>query len=69
MQAHAGLAHAPIFAPSVGRYYQGMIVEVPLALPALPSAPTLKQVHEALRAFYAGERFVEVASLRKKRRR
>ena len=63
MQMHALLAHAPIFAPSVGRYYKGMIVEVPLALPALPKAPSLSQVHEALRAFYAGERFVEVATL------
>src|SRR5689334_15863874 len=63
MQTHGGLAHAPIFAPSVGRYYKGMIVEVPLALPALPKAPSLKDVHEALRAHYAGERFIEVASL------
>jgi N-acetyl-gamma-glutamyl-phosphate reductase len=63
MQAHAGLAHAPIFAPSVGRYYKGMLVEVPLALQALPSQPTLKHVHGALRAHYDGERFVEVASL------
>ncbi len=63
MQTHAGLAHAPIFAPSVGRYYKGMIVEAPLALPALPKAPRQQQVHEALRAFYAGERFVELASL------
>lgn len=63
MQSHAGLTHAPIFAPSVARFYRGMIVEVPLALPALPKAPSLQQVHETLRAFYAGERFVEVASL------
>ena len=33
MQAYAGLAHAPLFAPSVGRFAQGMIVEVPLQLP------------------------------------
>src|SRR5690606_40275678 len=32
MQKYAGLARAPIFAPSVGRYYKGMIVEVPLPL-------------------------------------
>jgi len=63
MQTHARLAHAPIFAPGVGRYYQGMIVEVPLALPALPNSPSLKQVHAALGAFYAHERFVKVASL------
>ncbi|MFZ2031187.1 MAG: N-acetyl-gamma-glutamyl-phosphate reductase [Vitreimonas sp.] len=63
MRTHAGLAHAPIFAPSVGRYYKGMLVEAPLPLGALPKAPRLKQVHEALRAHYVGERFVEVASL------
>src|SRR5258706_330450 len=40
MQAHTGLAHAPVFAPSVGRYAQGMIVEVPLQLWALPGKPT-----------------------------
>ena len=35
MQKHAGLARAPIFAPSVGRYSKGMIVEVPLPLAAI----------------------------------
>ena len=63
MQKHAGLAHAPIFAPSVGRYAQGMIVEVPLALHALPGAPSLRRVHEALKDAYTDETFVEVASL------
>ncbi len=63
MQTHAGLIHEPSFAPSVGRYYKGMIVEVPLALSALPNSPGLSELHETLRAFYAGERFVDVASL------
>lgn len=63
MQRHAGLARAPIFAPSVGRYYKGMIVEVPLALMALPQPPKLSDVHAALAAHYEGERFVSVASL------
>ena len=63
MRLQAGLARPPIFAPSVGRYYKGMIVEVPIALQNLSTTPTLAQVHEALRAHYAGERFVEVASL------
>jgi N-acetyl-gamma-glutamyl-phosphate reductase len=40
-----------------------MIVEVPLQLAALPGAPSLAQVHAALADAYAGERFVEVASL------
>src|SRR5215469_342564 len=30
MKMHGGLDHPPIFEPSVGRYAQGMIVEVPL---------------------------------------
>lgn len=63
MQTHAGLTRRPLFAPSVGRYHQGMIVEVPLQLDALPGAPDIAQVHEALDAHYAGARFVEVAPL------
>jgi N-acetyl-gamma-glutamyl-phosphate reductase len=63
MQTYTGLARAPIFAPSVGRYYKGMIVEVPLPLSALPGAPKLADVHGALAGAYAGERFVSVASL------
>ncbi len=63
MQAHAGLARPPIFAPSVGRYYKGMIVEAPLALTTLPQPRTLAEVHAAIAAHYAGERFVTVASL------
>lgn len=63
MQMQAGLSRPPIFAPSVGRYYKGMIVEAPLALMALPSPPKLKDVHGALVDAYAGERFVSVASL------
>ena len=63
MQRHVGLAHRPLFTPAVGRYAQGMIVEVPLQLWALPGRPTPAQVHEALAEAYAGERFVEVAPL------
>ncbi len=63
MRHHAGLARAPIFAPSVGRYYKGMIVEVPLPLSALPARPKLADVHSALASVYAGERFIEVAFL------
>jgi N-acetyl-gamma-glutamyl-phosphate reductase len=63
MQRHTRLAHRPLFAPAVGRYAQGMIVELPLPLKALPAAPKLKDIHQALARAYAGERFVEVASL------
>jgi N-acetyl-gamma-glutamyl-phosphate reductase len=63
MQSHTGLAHRPLFAPAVGRYAQGMIVEVPLQLKALPAAPEIKDLHAALVRAYAGETFIDVASL------
>jgi N-acetyl-gamma-glutamyl-phosphate reductase len=62
MKAHAGLDHLPLFAPSVGRYAQGMIVEVPLPLHSLPSKPRLGDLHAALAGAYDGERFIEVAT-------
>jgi len=62
MTKYAGLNHPPVFAPSVGRYAQGMIVEVPLQLWALPASATLKQLREALADFYQGEPFVTAAS-------
>jgi N-acetyl-gamma-glutamyl-phosphate reductase len=61
MRLHAGLKHAPLFAPSVGRFYNGMIVEVPLALYALPGAPGAADVRAGLAAAYADEPFVSVA--------
>ena len=73
MTKYSGLARAPVFAPSVGRYAQGMLVEVPLQLWSIPGTPTPKQLREALADFYQGERFVsvadeeEVASLQKAR--
>jgi len=63
MQTYAGLAHAPIFAPAVANVYRGMIVEVPLHLHALPGAPSLAQVHEAIASAYAGSPIVRVAAL------
>jgi N-acetyl-gamma-glutamyl-phosphate reductase len=61
MTVHAGLNHAPLFAPAVGRYAQGMLVEVPLQLWALPGTPSPADLHAALTSAYAGEPFVEVA--------
>ncbi len=63
MQMHARLGARPLFAPAVGRYAQGMIVEVPLQLKALPVAPRIKEIHRALCQAYRDEPFVEVASL------
>ena len=62
IQKHGQLAHRPLFAPAVGRYYKGMLVEIPLPLWALPGAPTPALIRQALASAYEGERFVEVAT-------
>ncbi|MBY9067987.1 N-acetyl-gamma-glutamyl-phosphate reductase [Hyphomonas sp. WL0036] len=63
MKKFTGLSHTPMFTPAVGRYAQGMIVEVPLPLWALPSKAKRKDVHKVLTAAYANERFIKVATL------
>lgn len=57
---HARLSRLPIFVPSVGAFRQGMLVQMPLALPFLPGAVTAQGLHELLRRRYAGQRFVHV---------
>ena len=61
MTKYSGLAHPPVFAPAVGRYAQGMLVEVPLQLWSLPGDVAPQQVREALADFYQGETFIRVA--------
>jgi len=51
---YSGLTRRPIFLPAVGNFRQGMLVELPLFLDDLPGKPKLSDVHEALRAHYAG---------------
>lgn len=60
MQAHAGLTHAPIFAPSVINAFRGMVVEVPLPLAVMPGRATSEHLREALVAHYAGSPLVTV---------
>jgi N-acetyl-gamma-glutamyl-phosphate reductase len=60
MQTHARLAHPPLFAPSVGRFYRGMMVEVPLQLWALPDKPSPASIHEVLAQAYAQEKLINV---------
>jgi len=63
MTLHTGLERPVLFAPAVGAYRQGMLVEVPLHLSALPSSPSVEVVHGALAEAYADCRFVEVVEL------
>jgi N-acetyl-gamma-glutamyl-phosphate reductase len=61
MQQNTGLAHPPLFAPSVGRFRQGMIVQVPLQLWALPGKPTVARIRQILQDYYKSCHFVTVA--------
>lgn len=63
MKTHGLLDRAPLFSPSVGRFAQGMIVQVPLFLEDLKDGATLESVHAALVAHYAGQDIVQVAPL------
>ena len=63
MQIHAGLAHPPVFVPTVASFYRGMIVDLALALWSLPSRPSLKDIHSVLVDSYRDRPLVDVASL------
>lgn len=63
MREYAGLAHAPVFSPSVVPAHRGMIVDVPLPLAALPARPSAEALHAALAAFYQDSPVVTLAPL------
>jgi N-acetyl-gamma-glutamyl-phosphate reductase len=62
MQVHGGLSHRPLFAPAVGRFAQGMMVDVPLQLWAMPGEPRVADLRDGLAEWYRGCRFIRVAS-------
>lgn len=59
----SGLTRRPIFTPNVGRYAQGMLVNVPLHLDMLIGTQTAETVHAALSAHYAGQKYVQVVAM------
>ena len=59
---YSGLTRRPIFIPAVGNFRQGMLVKLPLHLDTLPRQPTVRDLHEALAAHYAGSEWVSVES-------
>jgi N-acetyl-gamma-glutamyl-phosphate reductase len=63
MQHYALLEHPPLFAPSAGNYYQGMLVQLPLHVRLLGKPVTLEDVHAVLAQRYRAERFVRVMPL------
>ena len=59
---YALLKNPPIFSPSVGRFPQGMIVQIPFHLAEI-NADERREVHQALEAHYEDSVHVRVASL------
>ena len=59
---YGGLEMRPLFMPSIANFRQGMIVQIPLQLNALPGKPTPSEFHAVLDEYYAGRRFVSVAA-------
>jgi N-acetyl-gamma-glutamyl-phosphate reductase len=63
MQMYSGLNAPPLFSPAVGRFRQGMIVDVPIHFSQLAKKVSVADVHGALANAYAGQRFVKVVPL------
>lgn len=57
---YTGLSRRPVFIPSVGNFKQGMLVQLPLDLDALPGRPRAQDLHDALARHYAGSEWVSV---------
>ena len=59
----SGLSIRPLFVPSVARYAQGMLVQIPLHLSAMPGSPNIQDIHAVLSKHYEGRTYVSVAPL------
>lgn len=58
----AGLTRAPIFTPNVGRFAQGMLVNIPLHVDLMKDA-SLAAIHHCFDEHYGGQEVVEVVPL------
>ena len=64
MQQYIGLDNPPLFTPSVGKYMQGMIVQVPFYLSkSLNTLQTPDKIHDVLSKHYYGSEFITVNPL------
>ena len=62
IKVRSGLAHDPVFTPNVGRFAQGMLVNIPLHSTALKGAGRAL-VHDALTKHFAGQSIVKIVPL------
>ncbi|PHR22140.1 MAG: N-acetyl-gamma-glutamyl-phosphate reductase [Hoeflea sp.] len=64
IMTHTGITRRPIFTPAVGRFAQGMLVNVPLHLDLMTGNPSMADVHAALEQHYAPGGEVSVVPLK-----
>ena len=62
MTKYAGLSTSPIFMPSVGSFYAGMMVHLPLHASQLAKSVSAEDLREVLAAHYAGTNFVRMGA-------
>lgn len=60
MQTYAGIAHRPVFSPAVVPAHRGMVVDVPLALDAMPVRPDVAALRAVLAEHFDGNAVVMV---------
>ncbi|MDP2118963.1 MAG: N-acetyl-gamma-glutamyl-phosphate reductase [Hoeflea sp.] len=63
IMAQTGITRRPVFTPAVGRFPQGMLVNLPLHLDLMSGAPSMADIHGALAAHYSDGGLVDVVSL------
>ena len=63
MHQHSGLQSPPLFAPAVGNFEKGMLVQIPLALHALDNKFSGELIRNTLAEYYQQEKYVTVAPL------
>jgi len=62
MMMHSGLQHAPIFMPSVGAFYAGMLVHLPLQATQLTKRVNGQDLHMVLASHFADAAFVRMGA-------
>ncbi len=60
---YANLETEPIFTPAVGKWYKGMLVQIPLHLGHLPKNPNPADLQAVLEQHYSGQPFITVLPL------
>ncbi|MFN3267565.1 MAG: N-acetyl-gamma-glutamyl-phosphate reductase [Deinococcales bacterium] len=63
MMKYSRLTTEPIFTPAVGKWFKGMLVQIPLHLHTLPKRPSATDFQVVLEQHYAGQQYVRVLPL------